>query len=93
VASTVISKDEFGNSKGFGFVCFTNPINAEIAIKNIKTNGVAFPGLPPLYVSLAMKKDERGNFQKRPNVQENYYFLSRLIQSEEEIVIINKLDK
>jgi hypothetical protein len=64
-----------------------------MAIKSVKTNGVAFPGLPPLYVSLVMKKDERGNYMKRKDVQENFYFLSRLIQSEDEIVILLDIDQ
>lgn len=45
-------------SKGFGFVCFENPKNAEEAYEKMKEKKI-FDNLPPLYVNFAMKRSER----------------------------------
>ena len=45
-------------SKGFGFVCFENPQNAEEAFQEMKDKKL-FEGLPCLYVNFAMKRNER----------------------------------
>jgi polyadenylate-binding protein len=51
-------KDSEGNSKGFGFVCFENPENADNAYKQMNGKAI-YEGLHPLYVNFAMKKSER----------------------------------
>jgi RNA recognition motif-containing protein len=94
ITSTLISRDEKGISKGFGFVCFANPLIASLAFREINTKGMSFPGLPPLYVNFAMKKDEResemskkGNVFKNGN-DEEYVFIANLFQNDPEIVKI-----
>jgi polyadenylate-binding protein len=90
ISSTLISRDESGFSKGFGFVCFTNPINASIAFKEINTKAMSFPGLPPLYVSFAMKKEERmsDGFKKIEQFGEgNFMFTAALFESDTDMVI------
>jgi len=49
-------RDDKGNSKGFGFVCFTNPEEATRAVTEM--NGVLLVS-KPLYVGLAQRKDVR----------------------------------
>jgi len=56
ITSARVMSDEKGNSKGFGFVWFTNPEDASRAITEM--NGVIF-GTKPLYASLAQRKDVR----------------------------------
>jgi polyadenylate-binding protein len=51
-------KDNEGSSKGFGFVCFEKPENAEEAFKQMNGKTI-YDGLLPLYVNFAMKKSER----------------------------------
>jgi polyadenylate-binding protein len=51
-------KESDGSSKGFGFVCFENPENAEEAYRQMNGKSI-YEGLPPLYVNFAMKKSER----------------------------------
>jgi polyadenylate-binding protein len=48
----------FGKSKGFGFVCFSNPDEASKAVSEM--NGKMVNG-KPLYVALAQRKDVRKN--------------------------------
>jgi RNA recognition motif-containing protein len=94
IASTLISRDENGISKGFGFVCFNNPLNASMACKEVNSKGMSFPGLPPLYVSFAMKKEDResGGFRK-PEIfgEGNFMFTVGLFENDEEIVSYIKL--
>jgi len=58
IKSAVVLRDQEGNSKGFGFVCFSQPEDAEEAYKKMNNNSI-FKDLPPLYVNFAMKKGER----------------------------------
>jgi polyadenylate-binding protein len=58
IKSAIVVKDQNGNSKGFGFVCFNRPEDAEEAYNNMK-DATIFKNLPPLYVNFAMKKSER----------------------------------
>jgi hypothetical protein len=67
-------------SKGFGFVCFSNASAAASAIKELRDNEHSFPGLPPLYVDFAMKKDERqAHFAKNGSNQSEAKFYALLM--------------
>lgn len=58
IKSAVVLKDQSGKSKGFGFVCFSSPEDAERAYKEM--NGkTLWKDLPSLYVNFALKKGER----------------------------------
>lgn len=48
----------FGKSKGFGFVCFSNPDEASKAVSEMNQKMI---GGKPLYVALAQRKDVRKN--------------------------------
>jgi polyadenylate-binding protein len=65
ITSAIVSRDDRGQSKGFGFVCFAHTGNAVEAIKDLKENEMSFPGLPPLYVNFAMKKEERSQMTQK----------------------------
>eukprot|EP01112_Ceratiomyxa_fruticulosa_P023452 TRINITY_DN895_c0_g3_i1.p1 TRINITY_DN895_c0_g3~~TRINITY_DN895_c0_g3_i1.p1 ORF type:complete len:652 (-),score=129.41 TRINITY_DN895_c0_g3_i1:105-2060(-) len=56
VTSAKVMRDEKGNSKGFGFVCFSSSNEATKAVTEM--NGNLFSG-KPLYVGLAQRKDIR----------------------------------
>ncbi|KAL0914688.1 hypothetical protein M5K25_015056 [Dendrobium thyrsiflorum] len=56
VASAKVMHDEKGNSKGFGFVCYTTPEEASNAVNTL--HGGMFHG-KPLYVAIAQRKEER----------------------------------
>jgi polyadenylate-binding protein len=58
VKNVKIMLDEFGNSKGFGFVSFSNSQEATEALHNM--NGRTFPGCrKPLYVGFHERKELR----------------------------------
>lgn len=59
IKSAIVLKDEKGESKGFGFVCFTNPDDAEKALKEMNEKKIFDDIENNLYVSFAMKKGER----------------------------------
>jgi RNA recognition motif-containing protein len=59
IKSAIISRDIEGNSRGFGFVCFTNPGIANQAYRETKEQNLQFSGLEPLYLNYAQKKDDR----------------------------------
>ncbi|KAK1281794.1 putative polyadenylate-binding protein [Acorus calamus] len=56
ITSAKIMRDDKGISKGFGFVCFSNPEEASKAVSTL--HGCMFHG-KPLYVAIAQKKEER----------------------------------
>jgi len=56
ITSAKIMRDEKGNSKGFGFICFANPDEATRAVTDMNGNLLASK---PLYVGLAQRKDVR----------------------------------
>ena len=59
INSAVILKDEKGESKGFGFVCFEKPEHAEKAKNEMNGKKVFDDVENKLYVSFALKKAER----------------------------------
>lgn len=71
VTSALVSKDDKGIGKGFGFVCFYNSIEADVAFKDMKEKNMSFPGLPPIYVNYAMKKEERNSFLYKGEQQDS----------------------
>ncbi|VDL26462.1 unnamed protein product [Hymenolepis diminuta] len=69
ITSAKVVLDQSGNSKGFGFVCFSTP---EEAKKAIKLNGT-FMGSKPLYVGLAQRLEERRATLLAENQQKQQY--------------------
>ncbi|KAK4755255.1 hypothetical protein SAY87_009012 [Trapa incisa] len=56
ITSAKIMRDDKGNSKGFGFVCFSNPDEASRAVNSF--HGYMFHR-KPLYVAIAQRKEDR----------------------------------
>lgn len=56
ITSAKVMRDDKGKSKGFGFVCFSTPEEANKAVTTF--HGFMFHG-KPLYVALAQKKEDR----------------------------------
>ena len=59
INSAIVLKDEKGESKGFGFVCFEKPEDAEKAQKELNGKKIFDDVENKLYVSFALKKAER----------------------------------
>ncbi|GFP90799.1 polyadenylate-binding protein 7 [Phtheirospermum japonicum] len=62
IVSLVISKDENGSSRGFGFVNFENPDDAKRAVEALHGSKL---GSKVLYVARAQKKSERDEVLRR----------------------------
>ncbi|GMH26312.1 hypothetical protein Nepgr_028155 [Nepenthes gracilis] len=60
IVSLIIAKNDYGTSKGFGFVNFENPDAARLAVEamNGAHIGYMFHG-KPLYVAIAQRKEDR----------------------------------
>lgn len=56
ITSCKIMRDERGQSKGFGFVCFSSPDEATKAVAEMNNKMI---GTKPLYVSLAQRREVR----------------------------------
>jgi len=56
ITSAKVMTDETGRSKGFGFVCFSNPDEATRAVTEMNGNILISK---PLYVALAQRKEDR----------------------------------
>jgi polyadenylate-binding protein len=56
ITSCKVMSDDKGNSRGFGFVCYTNPEDASKAVTEMNGKMVANK---PIYVALAERKDVR----------------------------------
>jgi polyadenylate-binding protein len=56
ITSCKVMSDDKGNSRGFGFVCYTNPEDASKAVSEMNGKMVANK---PIYVALAERKDVR----------------------------------
>ncbi|CDH58878.1 polyadenylate binding protein [Lichtheimia corymbifera JMRC:FSU:9682] len=68
ITSAKIMRDEKGNSKGFGFVCFSEPDEATRAIT--EANGRMI-GSKPIYVALAQRKEVRRSQLEAQMAQRN----------------------
>jgi polyadenylate-binding protein len=56
ITSCKVMTDEQGRSKGFGFVCYSNPDEATKAVTEMANKMI---GKKPLYVALAQRKEDR----------------------------------
>ena len=95
IYSSVI-KDQMGNSKGSGFITFSNFEETSKCISDTKINQISFPGLPPLCVKYATKKEERekrANFTNNNNSSDEYKVQFNLLYSLSDIKNEHDLEK
>ncbi|CAO3704016.1 unnamed protein product [Rhizopus stolonifer] len=67
-SAKVMKEEQSGISKGFGFVCFSVPGDANRAVAEM--NG-QFVSSKPIYVALAQRKEDRRNFLESQLSQKN----------------------
>lgn len=70
VSSLLIQRDEYNNSKGFGFVNFESPEDAERAVNQLHDSDYFGK---KLFVSRAQKKSEREDELRRQHQQMDHY--------------------
>jgi len=75
ITSAKVMRDDKGNSKGFGFVCFTTPDEATKAITEM--NGRML-GNKPIYVALAQRKEIRKSQLEAQAAQRNQLRLQQV---------------
>jgi polyadenylate-binding protein len=77
ITSVLVCRDDKGISKGYGYVCFESPVSALNAIKDLKEKNLAFPGLPPLYATYFVKKEDRVvNEKSSPDLEQAKFIAS-----------------
>lgn len=91
ITSVIISRDEQGRSKGFGFVCFSSFNSANQALRKTKEKNLTYPNLPPLYINYAQKRDERKEILYKNSV--NYEKTTIFIRPIENNQLISSPDK
>jgi RNA recognition motif-containing protein len=79
IKSAVITRNDNGHSKGFGFVCFNNPAHANMAYRTLKSKKIFLEGQQnPLYLNYAEKKDERAEKLMKETKIKNLKIFARL---------------
>jgi len=68
ITSAKVMRDDKGNSKGFGFVCYATPEEATKAVTEM--NGKMI-GTKPIYVALAQRKEQRRAQLEQQHQQRN----------------------
>lgn len=76
ITSAKVMRDEKGNSKGFGFVCFSEPDEATRA--TTEANGRMI-GSKPIYVALAQRKEVRRSQLEAQMAQRNQLRMQQVI--------------
>lgn len=88
-----ITRDKIGNSRGFGIITFDNFESTSRCIADTKANQISFPGLPPLVVKFAAKKEDRerknlGNLPMNYDLLKIQFFLcysTGIIENEKDL--------
>lgn len=88
-----ITRDKLGNSRGFGIITFDNFESTSRCIADTKANQISFPGLPPLVVKFAAKKEDRerknlGNLPMNYDLLKMQFFLcysTSIIENENDL--------
>lgn len=87
----MVLKESDGKSKGFGFVCYERPEDAEEAYKAMQ-NKVIWSELPPIYVNFAMTKSERLEHlqKKREETYRSAQKMTIFVKIKDELAIQNE---
>lgn len=89
ISSSLVCRDEKGICKGYAFVCFETPVSAANAIKELKEKSIAFPGLPPLYATYYVKKEERKIQEKIISNSNDAKFIASYISDSQIVIFFN----